>query len=789
MSSQDNRLLPPPTNLDRPLHELARPSQPAPQAYTLREQSDLRDYLNIILKRKWLILSLIVIVTTLSALYMFSAPSIYEAETTIQIEPKRQSILRSKDIVLNAPGDPAYWNTQLKLLENPELMRQVALRLDLPNNAEFLGGQKETGIVATLRRLFGRTQPSQNKAEPVVPINAEALPTGLENLTPEQIAKLEPYEGALRGGLTVEPITTTNLVTLKFRHTSPAVAQKVADTIAQVFILNDIRRETSGSQNALDTLARQIADLQLTIRQLEEQRLNYLRNNNLPLGDVKGQNLTAERVGTLSAQLLEAERTRKDLQSSHEAAQRTTDPYAVPEVQQDKAIQDLQKKIGELEEKRSALLVKYTPEWPEVKTTEAQINQLQQELEKTARGIKAALKSRYEAAIAREQKLRAAYEQERGAANQQSQSEVMLSSLNQQIETNKELYNTYVQRQKETEFVSSDRTNNITVATPSRLPRAPVGPPRGRNIAISFLLSLCAGIGLAVLLHNLDDSLRSVEDVEHYLNLPTLALIPAARQLAPRRNKPAQPLLTGGNGNNVLALASETRSPMAEAYRHLRTSLLFSSAGHPPKVILVTSAQPSEGKTTTAVNTAIMLAQTGANVLVVDCDLRRPSVHAHFGLANTSGLTNFLAGDTELVAVLQASEKLPNLSVLASGPVPPNPAELLGSNEMVKLLELLSENFTHIIIDSPPVISFTDAVILSTLVDGVMLVVHGGKSSRGVARRARQQLMDVGARIYGVVLNNVNTKSHEYSYYYNHYARYYRDDEDEAESSAAVVGR
>lgn len=788
MSSQDNRLLPSPVSLERPLHDLARPSQPAPQAYTLNEQSGLRDYFNIISKRKWLIISLVIIITVLSALYMFSLPSVYEAETTIQIEPKKQSILQTKDVTINAPTDPAYWNTQLRLLENPELMRQVALRLDLPNNAEFFGGQKSTGILVTLRRLFGREPaPQPNKQAAIVPVNADALPTGAENLTPEQIAKLEPYEGALRGGLTVEPILRTNLVTLRFRHTNPAVAQKVADAIAQVFILNDIKRDTSGSQNALDTLSRQIADLQLTIRQLEEQRLNYLRNNNLPLGDVKGQNLTAERVGTLSAQLLEAERTRKDLQSSYESAQRATDSYSIPEVQEDKSVQALRAKIGELAEKRSALLVKYTPEWPEVKTIEAQIKQLEQELEKTANGIKATLKSRYESAIAREKKLRDAYEQERGAANQQGQSIVLLSSLNQQIETNKELYNTYVQRQKETEFVSSDRTNNITVATPSRLPRAPVGPPRTRNIIISFLLSLFAGIGLAVLLHNLDDSLKTVDDVDHYLSLPTLALIPAARQLAPRRSKLATSL-NGGNGNNALALASETRSPMAEAYRHLRTSLLFSSAGHPPKVILVTSAQPSEGKTTTAVNTAIMLAQTGANVLVVDCDLRRPSVHSHFGLVNTAGLTNFLSGDTELVAVLQASEKLPNLSVLASGPVPPNPAELLGSNEMVKLLELLSENFTHIIIDSPPVISFTDAVILSTLVDGVMLVVHGGKSSRGVARRARQQLMDVGARIYGVVLNNVNTKSHEYSYYYNHYARYYRD-EDEAESSTAAVGR
>lgn len=767
------------------MHDLARPSQPPPQAYTLKEQSNLRDYLSIILKRKWLILSLVVVITTLVTLNMFSLPSIYEAETTVQIEPKRQSILQTKDVVINAPIDPAYWNTQLKLLENPELMRKVAVRLDLPNNQEFLGSQRQTGIGATLRRLFRREQPQPVKRENILPVTADALPTETKTLTAEQIARLEPYEDALRGGLTVEPVTATNLVILKFRHTSPAIAQKVADTIAQVFILNDIERETSGSQNALDTLSRQIADLQLNIRQLEEQRLNYMRNNNLPLGDVKGQNLTAERVGTLSAQLLEAEKTRKDLQSSYESSQRAGDIYSIPEVQEDKNIQSLKTKIGELEEKRSAL-VKYTPEWPEVKTLEAQIKQQRQELEKTARGIQAALRSRYESAIAREQKLRGAYEQERGAANQQSQSVVMLSSLNQQIETSKALYNTYVQRQKETEFVSSDRSNNISVATQSRLPRSPIAPPRVRNIVIGFLLSLFAGIGLAVLLHTLDDSLRTVEDIDQYLSLPTLALIPTAGLIGGRRRKQSMSI-ADGNGNTALALLRDVRSPLAEAYRHLRTSLLFSSAGHPPKIILVTSAQPSEGKTTTAVNAAVMLAQTGANVLVMDCDLRRPSVHTHFGVSNSSGLTNFLSGDTDLISVLQVSDKLSNLSVLASGPVPPNPAELLGSNEMTKLLELLSENFTHIIIDSPPVISFTDAVILSTLVDGVMMVVHGGKGSRAVARRARQLLTDVGARIYGVVLNNINTKSHEYYYYYQHYSRYYGDnDKDEMPDEATV---
>ena len=301
----------------------------------------------------------------------------------------------------------------------------------------------------------------------------------------------------------------------------------------------------------------------------------------------------------------------------------------------------------------------------------------------------------------------------------------------------------------------------------------PIGPARVRNIALASLLSLFAGVGLAFLLHYLDDTVKTVDDVDRYLHLPALSLIPSNRE-RPRLKGEAAPANPA-----ALALLEDARSPQAEAYRHLRTSLLLSSAGQPPKTILVTSSQPSEGKTTTAVNTAIMLAQTGASTVILDCDLRRPRIHAHFQMPNGRGITNFLSGDQDLDAMLQPHPQLPNLFILSSGPVPPNPAELLGSNQMRKLLTTLSQEFTHIIVDSPPCISFTDASILSTMVDGVMLVIHSGRSSRAIVRRAKQQLMDVGAHIFGVVLNNVKAKDSDYYYYGGYYSNYYEETEDE----------
>jgi capsular exopolysaccharide synthesis family protein len=337
------------------------------------------------------------------------------------------------------------------------------------------------------------------------------------------------------------------------------------------------------------------------------------------------------------------------------------------------------------------------------------------------------------------------------------------------------------------QVTSNDRPNEVSIATYSRLKTTPVGPPRLRNIFIAFLLSLVAGIGLAFLLDFLDDTVKSIDDVDRYIHLPALALIPASRSDRPRLIGLPGGTAPGPAETTALAMIDDARSPIAESYRHLRTSLLLSSAGQPPKTILVTSSQPSEGKTTTAINTAFMLAQTGAEVLIVDCDLRRPRLHAHFDLPNSRGLTTWLSGETDLDQLLQGYDKNPNLKLLTSGPVPPNPAELLGSDEMRKLLGLLSERFGHIIIDSPPAISFTDASILSTMVDGVVLVVHSGRSSRAVVRRAKQQLLDVGAHIFGVVLNNVKVETQDY-YYSGYYSGYYSDSEAEkAEGSSGAA--
>ena len=787
MMSQDNRLMSIPAverGLDRPLSDIGQVRSYGPAA---SEPSQLRDYLFIVLKRKWLIISLCLVVTSLVAVQMFRQPSIYEAVATIRIEQRAKNVLQTRDFVLNAQPDANFWGTQIKLLQSPALARQVALSLDLQHNPSFFGSQSQGGIFTALRRMVAGEKRPAVVSPAVAPRSLNIIQEAQlrdEPLSPEELSALEPYEDAIIGSESVEGITGTNLFVIKYRHTDPDMAQKVANALAEVFRSNNVERATQNSTKAEDLLAHEISSLQSKIRHDTEELFNFAREKGLPPSMDSVLNVEAQRLSDLSRQVLEAENRRKAAQAVYLSAKNSTEPLSIPEVQKSSRITNIQERISALKEKKSALEVTYTKEWPEVKKAEAAIKRLEAELEKSSSEAVAMLKAQYEAEQTHENSVREMYIKQRGITDQQTRDQIEMAAYTQRLETNKQYLSTLMQKQREVQIAQGDKGSEVSIENYSRVPKSAVGPPRLRNVLIGFVLSLVAGIGLAFLLDFLDDTVKSLDDIDRYIHLPALAMIPAGRGPVSRLKGLPQPNPETSD-STALAMIDDVRSPIAESYRHLRTSLLLSSAGQPPRTILVTSSQPSEGKTTTAINTAFMLAQTGAEVLIIDCDLRRPRLHTQFEVSNAKGLTTWLSGEKNLDALLQVYAKTPNLKILTSGPVPPNPAELLGSEEMRRLLGQLSERFAHIIIDSPPAISFTDASILSTMVDGVMLVVHGGRSSRAVVRRAKQQLLDVGAHIFGVVLNNVKLETQDY-YYSGYYSENYYATETEGGPDASA---
>lgn len=819
----DQRLTPLPVVADlQPAHVDFSPGYSSSYDDSLESKRSIRQYINVVYKRLPIIVALTVLVTAAAAFYSYRLPDEYVAVTSLIIEPRKPQVTQKDAININFGDDEKYYKTQLKLLQNQDLMKRVVIALGL-HRRENLFGERNRGFLNGFRSLFSGGQKSTTADSTTLPVISDASPEVGKSeqilLSPEETTRADKYAAMLVGGLQVEQVERTNIVNVKVESSDAKIAAQVADKVAELFRDEDQKRETQGAEKAYEELRASIEDLKATIINQDNEYLAALRRAGLPLQE-KGGELRAGNLEALMTQWREAQNETGKIQALYLAAQNAGgkgdilavvgDNKAIQDARSnnlkrqadlEKRIEDIDRKINDANEKRKALLVKYTPEYRDVVAEDERIKELTAQKERVNKEVTAKIKSEGEdlvknaerevlaslraqlgAAQQREARQREAFERASARANVEGQYETELTRLKRETESNRLLLDTYMQRQKEQELaLSTGRPTNIKIHSNAVEPSVPTGPQRSRNILVALLLSLGAGVGLAFLLDYLDDSVRTSDDISRHLGLPTLALIPHymgsdKKKLLAGKNAIAT---NGSVASTALISLEERHSPVAEAYRHLRTSLLFSSAGKPPQTILVTSSQPSEGKTTTAINIAITLAQSDADVVVVDCDLRRPRLHSHFNLENSRGLTNYLSGDKDTTGLIRTYGDLPKLKIVTSGPIPPNPAELLSSSEMRNLLQFLSGKFKHVIIDSPPAISFTDATILSTLVDGVVLVAMANKSSIHLMRQFKQRVANIGARIYGVVLNGIKANSTEYYYYGSGYYKYYSQAHDD----------
>lgn len=809
---KDERLIPLPGANGLPInHQPEIPTNYAPiyDDDVFSEGRSIRDYFLVIYKRLPIILAMTILVTSVVAFYMYRLPATFQGESVMVIQPPKPKATESnRNVYIDFGGNQNYYNTQLRLLKNPELMQSVVLKLGLYKDPNLISKHNK-GFFTSLRSIFSGEKAAEDSNSLPVLQNTDAVNVAdINTLTPEEKARVESYAAIFAGGLIVEQVPQTDLVTLRMVNNNPDLIPAILNTLAETHIQKERDRSGEGGKNVYNDLTTSIDELKRSIAQKEAERLAAMRAENLPTTGDKGPDINSQRLSTLSSNYLEAEDDRRKIQAEYSASvSAIKNGVAFPGVSKDsegytnkarenilKMRNDVKSQLDKLDEKitieeakLAELRVRYTDEYNQVKSQiqvveklkkdrntaqkegEAKIASDEKKLVTDAKNeTLSTLQGRLAAAQRREAELKSAYFDALTQSQNAGVATTRLTTLTNEIETNRNLLNTYIQKQTEIELSNNiERDDNMNISTRAAKPEFPIGPQRTRNIFIAFLLTFAVGIGLAFLLDYLDDSVKTSDDIGKHLGLPTLALIPHQSILDKKRKGSLQSINGDGVAPSSTALMSieNSRSAMAEAYRHLRTSLLFSSAGKPPTTILVTSSQPSEGKTTTAINTAVTLAQSGADVVIIDCDLRRPRLHSHFAMDNNTGLTNYLSGERNLQALLKPYPSFPKLKVITSGPIPPNPAELLSSQDMKDLLRELKGTFKHIIVDSPPAISFTDAAILSTQVDGVVLVAMSGKSSIQLIRRFKQRLNAIGARLYGVVLNGIKPDSFEYGYY------------------------
>jgi polysaccharide biosynthesis transport protein len=701
----------------------------------------LYDYLLILRRHQWLIISFMLAVVTIVSIATFRMQPVYVATARIELGRENANILPfqgtdSYDYMLDLEN---YIETQSKILTSETLALQTI----------------RTGV------LTG--QPQFQNSDP----SSEALATGsLAN------QKRPPELGAFLSSLTVKRVPNSRLMDISFEATSPELAAQVVNAHIRNFIDQNRRSHYDATTSATTWLTDQLDELKIKVKNSEDARLDYERKNQIWELDDK-QNLTTQRLSEISRQLIEAQGERMRKQSLFEFA-KAGDADLVPQIRDSATVQDLLHKRGDLNAQYTEAINQYGPNFPKVLRLQSQLKEIDQSLDREKRAVVTRLGSEYHEAQQREALLVRTLDQQKAEANLMSGRMVQYNILKRDAEADKALYDGLLTKLKEAGISAALQSSNIRVVDPAMIPSFPSRPAKARNVALAFLVGLVGGIGLAILREYMDNTVKTPDDIETLARLPSLAVVPEFEDFNGngRRRKILGEALGNGHSRQVELVAQHLpKSQMSEAFRALRTALLLSQAGHPPQVILVTSALPREGKTTAAANLAVTLAQLGDRTLLIDADLRKPGVGRLLNMngGKHAGLSSYLAGVSSLDLVTVQHPSIANLSAIPTGPLPPNPADLLSSHRLADAITQLRAKFKFIVIDTPPVMAATDAVILSVKADGVVLVVRSGETPKEAFTRTRDLLVSVNCRLLGVVLNAVNSSAPDYYYSYRYY--------------------
>ena len=711
------------------------------------DEIDLLAYWRMLVKRRWLVLSCVGGALLLAVLATLVSTPLYRATAVLQIEKDSQQIVQGGDVGGSGFGwDPEFLETQIGLLQSRALAERVAD--DLAVDQATLDSLRPPGW---LQRLKSMVSP-----DPVATGTDDAIATDDGQVEPDQ-PQADPEVlrnraiGIVRGGLGVEPQPNTRLVRVSFTATEPGFAARAANAAVDGYIAAEVDRRFGASSYAKKYLEEQLSIAKGQLEDNERALVEFAQKESLvDTGD--GRSLVGHNLVDLNASLADAQAQRIRAQARW---QQSSGSAALPQdVLASSLVPGLRQQLAELRRRYQEKLQVFKPDYPEMQQLQGQMAELERQVAAEQNNARASLRTEYDAAIARENMLKAQLAALRDESLDTDSRSIQYNILRREADTSRQLYDSLLQRYTQVAAASGVRPNNISVIDRAQVPHGPFKPSLVFNLAIALLLGVLLGVALALLLEFLDDTLKTPEDIEQQLRLPVLGIIP---KLAGKQT--------------VAQATSDPRSAFSEAYRSVRTALQFSTEHGVPPVLLVTSASPGEGKSTTALALARNFAQLGKKVLLIEADLRNPSLHRQLSEVSDKGLSNLLAGNGTLDEAVVAGEP-GQPDVLLAGPLPPNPAELLAGLRTRALLDVARKRYDQVIIDGPPVMGIADSPLLAHAGESTLLVVHAGRTRTRDAQASLKRLYASRTRLVGVLLTRYDPKAAGHGYQYEGYYAY-----------------
>jgi polysaccharide biosynthesis transport protein len=667
----------------------------------------------------------------LAAVVTFLMTPVYRATASIQIDRESMNIVKL-DGVQPDEGQTGmdFYQTQYELMASRSLGERVVTTLGLTNDKTF--NVETKGLVATLKELI-----TGSDADAVAP--PEVSQEDLTRLTVDRLTR----------SLTVAPVRGSRIVKISIDHTNPAMAQKLVNGYAEIFIADNLDRRFDATSYARKFLEERLQQLKGKLEESERTLVKYAEEQGIIRLD-NNKNLSATDLEATNIKLAEvrSERTKKELLWKQAQA---ANGLGLKEILDSDAVKSNRKLRTELAAEYQQKLAIFKPAFPTMIELRNQIKELDRQIQSEIESIKSSIEAQYLAAKEEEEQLTAQLENTKVDVVDQRNRSIQYNILQREVDTNRSLYDGLLQRYKEIGVAGGVGTNNISVVDKAATPLLPRSPNLLLNLALAFVGGLILGVLTALFLDFLDDSFKSPEDVEQHVGLPVVGLVPIPKP-----------------GLSIEEELLDARSGMAEAYRSLRTGLQFATSDGLPKTLLVTSSKPSEGKTTTTISLAKSLASLGLNVLLIDGDLRNASIHKRLFCSNALGLSNYLSGAKMPEEVVQGTDT-EGLALITSGPLPPNPAELLNGPRLASLLALASQSFDIVLVDGPPVMGLADAPLLSTTIQATLVVIAANETRKSTVKLAVRRLQFARANIVGALLNKFNAQEAGYGYGYGDY--------------------